>query len=164
MQQELQARFPTLPWLTWAQAFDNLQLPLLVEDGTVTLAYEDLTRLTQSIAREVEAAYPGPPVYCTRALYLARKLDALVGFALLALEELEADPLVCGPLAFEVIIKLAEDNCVALEVLQAMGRLGSTDQQRATMILSDETGAFSMSERLHRLTHLYQAARAAAGK
>nr|GEV99662.1 hypothetical protein [Tanacetum cinerariifolium] len=54
-----------------------------------------------SIAREVEAAYPGPPVYCTRALYLARKLDALVGFALLALEELEADPLVCGPLAFE---------------------------------------------------------------
>lgn len=162
-QQELKTHFPNLNWLSWAQLFDQLEPCLLVENGSVALVYEDSVRLTQVLMRKANRNLPFP-IYCNRAHYLARKLDSLTGFAWLAMEELEADPLRCGPLAFELIIKLVADNGVVLEVLRALSGKNTAEHQRASMTLDDETGAFSLSERLQRLAQARKAALAATAK
>ena len=140
LQQELQAHFPTLRWVTWANALQKLQPDLWVEQQDVYLDGEDLTYLAQRLAASPELPDLEPVIHGPRAGYLARKLVHYEDDAIHALADIEAQPLAYGPQVYRLVTSLALGNAVADEVFRATdrepwGRPGGPDRDvaRATV-------------------------------
>jgi hypothetical protein len=140
LQKELQNHFPTLRWATWANALQELQPDLRVEQQTVTLDQDELTYLAQRLALSSEVPELDPIIHGPRADYLAKKMVNDEDDAIHALADIEANPLACGPRVYRLVTRLALGNVVADEVFRATnpgpwGRPGGPDRDatRATV-------------------------------
>lgn len=155
VQEELKHHFPVLPWLSWARELDALQPDLWLEGPLVTLDYADLIKLTQRLASVPEMPTLDPPIYGPRSLYLARRLSEYAHQSVLALAELEKNPLVYGFNTSAIIMKLAASNGVVEEVMQALTG-GSTMETRPGKPLPPEEvpGCLAVRARLDELTRI----------
>jgi hypothetical protein len=146
LQEALHDHFPTLKWATWADALQQLQPDLWVEQQAVTIDEDDLTYLANRLALSSEVPALDPIIHGPRAGYLARKLVHYEDDAIYALEEIEAHPLVYGPLVYRLIVSLASGNEVADEVFGATyrgpwGRPSGPDRNIARATVSERLQA-----------------------
>ena len=146
LQEALHDHFPTLKWSTWADALQELQPNLWVEEQAVTLDQDDLIYLTQRLALSSEVSALDPIIHGPRAGYLAKKLVHYEDDAIHALEEIEAHPLAYGPLVYRLVVSLASGNEVADEVFGATyrgpwGRPGGPDRDVARTTVAERLQA-----------------------
>jgi hypothetical protein len=146
LQEALHDHFPTLKWATWADALQELQPDLWVEEQAVTLDQDDLIYLTQRLALSPEVPALDPIIHGPKAGYLARKLVNHEDDAIHALEEIEEHPLAYGPLVYRLVVSLASGNEVADEVFGATyrgpwGRPGGPDRDIARATVSERLQA-----------------------
>ena len=155
VQEELKHHFPVLPWLSWARELDALQPDLWVEGHLVTLDYSDLIKMTQRLASVPEMPLLDPPIYGSQSLYMARRLSEYAHQAVLALAELEKNPLAYGAATSAIIMKLAAGNGVVEEVMQALTG-GSTMETRPGKPLPPEEvpGCPAVRKRLSELSRI----------
>jgi len=127
--EELENQFLALPWQYWSSALNQLQPDILVEATQVTINGVDLLKLTKILA-----SYPDLPPADSLLLgqdswYLARRLAEHEEKAVLALDEMEANPVLYGSHTSALIMKLAAGNGVVSKVLETLTG-SSTLQQR----------------------------------
>ena len=121
VQEDLKHHFPTLPLPQWATEMEALQPDLWLEGEEVTIVYEDLVRLTQRLAWTPNRVPLEPPIHSLQSLYLARRSSEYAHIAILALAEMEQNPLAYGKYTRIIILKMAAGNGVADEIIQAFG-------------------------------------------
>ncbi len=147
-QEELQAAFPTLDWLTWSNALLTLQPQpdLWVEGEYVSFDKEGLTRLAHRLIAHLELTGLMALVHGSRSGYLAKKLVNYQDDAIFALAEIEAHPMAYGLQVYRLVTGLAMGNAVAHEVFQATdpgphGRPGGADPELARAAVADRLQA-----------------------
>ena len=138
VQEELKHHFSALPLLRWSTELDALQPNLWVEGEEITINYEDLVRLTQRLSWAPELPALDPPIYGPQSLYLARRLSEYAYQAVLALAEMEQNPLAYGKHTRSIILKLAAGNGVAEEVLRAITGYSFREGQPDESLSSDQ--------------------------
>lgn len=156
VQDELRRDFPTIAWLIWAQALDQLKPDLWVTPtGSVYLAEEELARLrrhlTKHVADATERARLGPPAYGPVSQYLAQRLNRYTEEARAARTEHGANPSAYAPYFHDLIADLAEGNFVAEQVLNTTSRgpsLGGRGPLVPTLREADAIGNLLFRQRL----------------
>ncbi|WP_223654419.1 hypothetical protein [Hymenobacter psoromatis] len=116
---ELATHFPTLDFVTWADAVLRLMPDLWVEGEVVSVEYPALLQLTQYLAGSPELPPLDPPIYSPQAAYLAKRLLTYQDEAIHALADLEANPSAYGPHVLALVTGLAAGNGMAHEVYRA---------------------------------------------
>jgi hypothetical protein len=122
VQEELQQTFPTLPWVSWADAFLTVQPDLWVGQETVSLDEQGLAPLAQHLASLPDVRDDDSIVHGHRVVYLAQKLVNLQDDAIYALADIEADPLAFSLPVCQLVTRLAVGNAVAEQVYRATRR------------------------------------------
>jgi hypothetical protein len=127
--EELKNQFFALPWLYWSNALNRLQPDLLVEATQVTISAADLLKLTKTLASYLDSPQPDSVLSEQDSWYLARRFAEHEEKAVLALDEMEANPVLYGSHSGALIMKLAAGNGVVSRVLETFTG-SSTLQQR----------------------------------
>ncbi|MBT9395239.1 hypothetical protein KLP40_18870 [Hymenobacter sp. NST-14] len=146
--------FPSIPWPRWAEALETLQPTLWVEPDhqDVSLGQPEKEQLIQYLAGTPEMPRPEQPVYVPEALYLARRHIDLGYMGVLALAELEQNPLAYGIYTRALIFKLVAGNGVAEQVTRVFDGRYFPDKSVPT---DQVPGSASIMARLNRLNRPY---------
>lgn len=118
--EELENQFLALPWQYWSSALNQLQPDLLVEATQVTINGADLLKLTKILASYSHLPPSDSLLLGQDSWYLARRYAEHEEQAVLALDEMEANPILYGSHSSELIMKLAAGNGVVSKVLETL--------------------------------------------
>ena len=114
--QPLHDHFPTLPVTAWSAAFHLFQPALWEDRDGTSLDYEDVTQFAQSPADPSLVPDLNPPLYCSKAFYLADVYDYLSQVAIGLRPKLGASYLARILELMALIDRLAIGNAVAERV------------------------------------------------
>jgi hypothetical protein len=132
-QEELGQRFPTLSWAEWANALQEAQPDLWVEQHTTHLNGDDLAHLAQRLAAAPRVPDMDSLLHGSRARYLAKRLVNYQNEAVEVLAHIEADPEAYSLPIYRLVTGLALGNAVADEVFQATHRGPHPEPARAAV-------------------------------